>query len=44
MIQQARTYINQVEAQNEAAFQAYADTEQELQRRIREGIEAQYVP
>lgn len=41
MIQQARMYIDQVEAQNEVAFQAYADTEHELQRRIREGIEAQ---
>jgi hypothetical protein len=41
MIQQARMYIDQAEAQNEAAFQAYTHTEQELQRRIREGREAE---
>lgn len=42
-IERARMYINQVEAQNEAAFNAFTDTEQELQRRIREGLEAQWV-
>ena len=41
LIQQVRTYINQVEARNEAAFQAYNQTEQDLQRRIREGREAE---
>lgn len=40
-IERARMYINQAEAQNEAAFNAFTDTEQELQRRIREGLEAQ---
>ena len=41
MIQDARKYISQVEAQNEVGFQAFAYTEQELQRRIREGREAE---
>jgi hypothetical protein len=41
MIEEARIYINQVEAQNEAGLQAFAHTEQELQRRIREGREAE---
>ena len=41
MIEEARMYINQVEAQNEAGIQVYAYTEQEFQRRIREGHEAE---
>lgn len=41
MIQNARMYMDQMEAQNEAGFQAFSFTEQELQRRIREGREAE---
>lgn len=41
MIQEARMYIDQVEAQNEAGRQAFVYTEHELQRRIREGREAE---
>jgi len=41
MIQNARMYMDQAEAQNEAGFQAFSYTEQELQRRIREGREAE---
>lgn len=41
MIQNARSYMDQLEARNEAGFQAFAYTEQELQRRIREGREAE---
>lgn len=41
MIQNARIYMDQMEAQNEAGFQAFTFTEQELQRRIREGREAE---
>ena len=41
MIQNARMYMNRVEAQNEAGLQAFTYTEQELQRRIREGREAE---
>jgi len=41
MIQNARSWMDQAEAQNEAGLQAFAYTEQELQRRIREGREAE---
>lgn len=41
MIKNARVYMDQMEAQNEAGFQAFTYTEQELQRRIREGREAE---
>ena len=33
--------MDQLEAQNESGYQAYSYTEQELQRRIREGREAE---
>jgi len=41
MIQNARAYMDQMEVNNEAGFQAFTYTEQELQRRIREGREAE---
>ena len=41
MIQSYRTFVDQLEAQNEAGHQAYAHTEQELQRRIQEGRQAE---